>query len=725
MGTNVDLPRRRLLFDRCRIQTRRMLLAGLALLAPMLASAVTITVDTLAGSGGPNNDCALDQAVLSASLNIGLGGCDAGSPIGTDTIVFDPALFSGGSATIDLDGTLSASGAGLTIEGPIGADLVVNGNGSSPVLTMNLVTAAELTLRNFALNGGVASGANGAGIRVLSGNAGDLRLENMVLADHTHSDSNGGAIGGVFANDININIAGTRFSNNLAVGSGGAIAVEAGAETTAQLFITDSVFSGNEAFNNGGAVNLTAESGSTAAANLFVTGSIFDSNSATFGGALRIATHNNLHTLSASIAQSRFSDNTASANGGGIMAASPDSASDPGGLFVSRNSFTGNVAGNFGSAVFASGQNVVMVNNLVAQNDARRGAAYLSVANATALRTLSFYANTFIENTGTQDGIDWALFIPTNPDLTDTRNEGNLTLGLPVANTFNCFRNMVFDRQAHNLANSDSTGHCHSVGLVADDLGVSLNPIAHPVHEQAAVPDIGSPAADGWPEAECTIDSGSDLGTDLLGDRRDAGTGVPLDGDGDGIGDCDIGAFERPTVVLRSLDVSISGDGSGTVISTPAGIDCPTTACQADFPDGSSIQLNAAPAAGSAFTGWAGACTGTGTCNVTMNQARSVEATFESTIVTFPVDVELDGNGIGMVSSTPAGIDCPGDCGEDFEDGEAVTLSAIAGAASEFLGWSADCTVAGTGSCQLTVDQPYRAIAVFGDGDLMFLDGFE
>jgi hypothetical protein len=40
------------------------------------------------------------------------------------------------------------------------------------------------------------------------------------------------------------------------------------------------------------------------------------------------------------------------------------------------------------------------------------------------------------------------------------------------------------------------------------------------------------------------------------------------------------------------------------------------------------VTLTAAPAAGSAFNGWSGACSGTGTCQVTMSQAQAVTATF-------------------------------------------------------------------------------------------------
>ncbi len=76
------------------------------------------------------------------------------------------------------------------------------------------------------------------------------------------------------------------------------------------------------------------------------------------------------------------------------------------------------------------------------------------------------------------------------------------------------------------------------------------------------------------------------------------------------------------------LSVSRSGPGTGVVTSQPAGISCGTT-CTDLVPVGASVTLTAAPDAASEFSGWTGACTGdTPTCTVTMNKARSVEATF-------------------------------------------------------------------------------------------------
>jgi hypothetical protein len=76
-----------------------------------------------------------------------------------------------------------------------------------------------------------------------------------------------------------------------------------------------------------------------------------------------------------------------------------------------------------------------------------------------------------------------------------------------------------------------------------------------------------------------------------------------------------------------TLSLSRSGSGSGSVASAPPGIDCGST-CSADFDEGTSVTLTATPTAGNAFAGWSGACSGTGTCTVSMTQARGVDASF-------------------------------------------------------------------------------------------------
>jgi subtilisin family serine protease len=82
-------------------------------------------------------------------------------------------------------------------------------------------------------------------------------------------------------------------------------------------------------------------------------------------------------------------------------------------------------------------------------------------------------------------------------------------------------------------------------------------------------------------------------------------------------------------VGTQTLAVSKTGTGSGSVTSSPAGIDCGST-CSASFATGTGVTLAASPSAGSTFVGWSGACAGVGPCVVTMSAARSVNATFDS-----------------------------------------------------------------------------------------------
>lgn len=89
-----------------------------------------------------------------------------------------------------------------------------------------------------------------------------------------------------------------------------------------------------------------------------------------------------------------------------------------------------------------------------------------------------------------------------------------------------------------------------------------------------------------------------------------------------------VAACNQATPEQRSLTVALAGNGAGTVTSSPSGIDCGAT-CVGQFELGSTVTLTATPADGSTFTGWS-ACDGTGTCPVTISEARTVTATFEA-----------------------------------------------------------------------------------------------
>lgn len=83
------------------------------------------------------------------------------------------------------------------------------------------------------------------------------------------------------------------------------------------------------------------------------------------------------------------------------------------------------------------------------------------------------------------------------------------------------------------------------------------------------------------------------------------------------------------TPTSHILSVLLAGNESGTVTSNPAGVNCGTS-CTASFAPGTAVNLTASPAAGSTFSGWSSACTGTGLCNLTLNSDDFVTATFGS-----------------------------------------------------------------------------------------------
>lgn len=88
------------------------------------------------------------------------------------------------------------------------------------------------------------------------------------------------------------------------------------------------------------------------------------------------------------------------------------------------------------------------------------------------------------------------------------------------------------------------------------------------------------------------------------------------------------------TATTHTLGVIVVGNG-GMVTSTPAAGDFCQVSCDERFPAGTAVSLTATTNAGSEFSGWSGPCTGTGSCEVTMDADHFVTATF-ITQVTVP-----------------------------------------------------------------------------------------
>jgi Divergent InlB B-repeat domain/FG-GAP-like repeat len=162
-------------------------------------------------------------------------------------------------------------------------------------------------------------------------------------------------------------------------------------------------------------------------------------------------------------------------------------------------------------------------------------------------------------------------------------------------------------------------------------------------------------------------------------------------------------AFALNVTVVKAI--SSSGTGNGTVTSNPAGINCGSD-CSESYTSGTIVALSAIPATGSIFSGWSGSgCTG----SVTMNNSRNCTATFNAQPVqSFGLSVAKTGTGNGSVTSSPAGINCGGDCSESYTSGTVVALNAIPAAGAIFSGWSGSgCS---TGSVTMNASRSCTAI---------------
>lgn len=697
-------------------------------------SAAVITVDTTNG-GAVNIDgnCSLTEATVSANFNVGIDGCTAGT-VGQDTIAFSSLLFVAPffTASITLEQSLDIADGGVVMEPPESTTLIIGGDGANRLFT---ISGGDTVFRRITMSGGVSSGDGGAILVNSPSDNASLQLES-VFGNNNSAAGKGGFLGGdVGSGFFTLNVWSSSFSSNTSDATtaadgiaGGTIGMQVSTDFGfLNVFIQDSTFSANSASaSHGGALAFVNDANQGAGFGLVVERTAFNGNEAGgSGGGIYISEGSSPNDFSARIEDSRFSMNTAGAAGAIRVIHAPFPGAATSDLKLYRNSFIGNDGGIFAGAVSVDYVDTVIRNNLFALNSSGTAGT-----NAGALRiehdgasgsTISdggveILANTFFENEGNPNDLLLDMPLIGAGAAGPSRFDANVVQGLTGSGTncqINNFPNGNFS--ATNIGSGCTVG---ANSVVDSSLGVSLQTVTHPVHTQAAIPGQTSPAIDLWPEFNCRESvGGSPLRKDMIGERRDPVSELPPDGDGDMSADCDAGSIELDQ--MFALEVTLLGAGTGSVESDVNGIDCPGD-CSQPYSEGTMVELFATEAAGSTFTGWGGDCSGTGSCIVTMDQARAVSATFEPEGES--LTVRLEGNGSGQVTSSPGGIDCPGTCTATFSAGTVVDLNAAPDPGSEFLNWAGDCTGSG---CQITLDQSRDVTAIFGDGTLLFLDGFE
>jgi hypothetical protein len=110
------------------------------------------------------------------------------------------------------------------------------------------------------------------------------------------------------------------------------------------------------------------------------------------------------------------------------------------------------------------------------------------------------------------------------------------------------------------------------------------------------------------------------------------------------------------------------------------------------------------------FTGWSGACTGSGTCTVALTEARAVTATFGRRPLT--VTVNVGGPGAGSVLVTGTGVTngtctlaagtSERSCAVGAEAGRTITLNAQPATGNGAGTWTGACTGPATQACSIT-----------------------
>jgi hypothetical protein len=181
------------------------------------------------------------------------------------------------------------------------------------------------------------------------------------------------------------------------------------------------------------------------------------------------------------------------------------------------------------------------------------------------------------------------------------------------------------------------------------------------------------------------------------------------------------GTVSPPTPSNPTLLIAIRGRGTVTHTADQAGAtSCGTVTTSAEKSDcvrsyalNTVVTLTAVAAPGYTFDHWGGPCTGKGTCTITMNEKRAVEAIFKAPVVVpanYTLKILVRGRGevrhtpdvTGAAACTPSSATPDhAECGRIFAPNADVVLEAVPAAGWKFPGWAGPCASAGTGKCTL------------------------
>lgn len=166
--------------------------------------------------------------------------------------------------------------------------------------------------------------------------------------------------------------------------------------------------------------------------------------------------------------------------------------------------------------------------------------------------------------------------------------------------------------------------------------------------------------------------------------------------------------------VDRTLTVTKTGPGGGTVTSSPAGITCGAD-CFESYPSGTSVSLMATPASDSIFSAWSGCSSVSGnTCTALLSSNKTVSAGFAQKVAGgYTLTISKGGSGSGTISG--GGFSCGTTCTGgvvQLPPSTVLTLTATPGFFSTFGSWTGCTSVSGP-SCTIMMNANKTVSATF------------
>ena len=167
-------------------------------------------------------------------------------------------------------------------------------------------------------------------------------------------------------------------------------------------------------------------------------------------------------------------------------------------------------------------------------------------------------------------------------------------------------------------------------------------------------------------------------------------------------------SVEAKFTAIPQQKLTVTTEGAGVLTTSPGAeftaIDCGNgaTTCESEYNAGATIALTAISSSDNHLKEWEGACSGTGTCEVTMSAAKSVHAIFAPTFQTLTATPTGPGSlsaGSGAISDCDEG---GGTCAGFYQEGSAVTLTASP-AAHNHVTWTGCTPKPNENECEVTI----------------------